>query len=81
MKLPIGKDFAVVGGKTQAKTGPGPDLMGADTLLGEEVYNRNEEHLGEIKEIMLNIRTDNMAYTVLSFGGVLGLGEKLFTVP
>ena len=67
--------------KTQAKTGPGPELMGADTLLGEEVYNRSEEHLGEIKEIMLNMRSGDVAYAVLSFGGVLGLGEKLFAVP
>jgi sporulation protein YlmC with PRC-barrel domain len=62
-------------------TGPGPRLMGAYTLLGEDVYNAKEEKLGDIKEFMLEMDTGNVAYAVLSFGGVLGLGEKLFAVP
>ncbi|NVM78364.1 sporulation protein YlmC with PRC-barrel domain [Duganella sp. SG902] len=62
-------------------TGPGPRLMGADTLIGEDVYNRQEEDLGDIKEIMLDMRNGQVAYAVLSFGGWLGMGDKLFAVP
>jgi hypothetical protein len=29
--------------------GPGPELMGADTLIGDHVHNLKDEHLGEIK--------------------------------
>lgn len=61
--------------------GPGPELMGADTLIGDHVHNLKDEHLGEIKEIMLDMRTGQVAYAVLAFGGFLGLGEKLFAVP
>jgi sporulation protein YlmC with PRC-barrel domain len=61
--------------------GPGPHLMGADTLLGNDVYNTQEESLGDIKEIMLDMRSGRVAYAVLSFGGFLGMGEKLFAVP
>jgi sporulation protein YlmC with PRC-barrel domain len=61
--------------------GPGPFLMGAETLIGNEVYNGQEEHLGEIKEIMLETGTGKVAYAVLSYGGVLGMGDKLFAVP
>jgi sporulation protein YlmC with PRC-barrel domain len=61
--------------------GPGPSLMGADTLIGENVCNTNGEDLGGIKEIMLDMRTGKIAYAVLSFGGMMGLGEKLFAVP
>jgi sporulation protein YlmC with PRC-barrel domain len=61
--------------------GPGPDLMGADTLIGNDVYNHNEEDLGDIKEIMLDVRSGRVSYAVLSFGGFLGMGEKLFAVP
>ncbi|QJE01030.1 PRC-barrel domain containing protein [Massilia forsythiae] len=61
--------------------GPGPSLMGADTLLGERVVNAYEVELGEIKEIMLDMQTGQVAYAVLSFGGFLGVGEKLFAVP
>jgi sporulation protein YlmC with PRC-barrel domain len=62
-------------------TGPGPELMGADTLVGNDVYNSNDEDLGDIKEIMLDMKTGKVSYAVLSFGGVLGMGEKLFAVP
>lgn len=61
--------------------GPWPALMGANTLIGTDVYNRQSEHLGDIKEIMLDMRSGHVAYAVLSFGGFLGLGEKLFAVP
>lgn len=61
--------------------GPGPRLMGADTLIGNEVYNQAEEDLGEIKEIMLDTTDGSARYAVLSFGGVLGIGDKLFAIP
>jgi len=61
--------------------GPGPALMGANTLIGNEVCNSDEEHLGEIKEIMLDTMDGTVAYAVLSFGGVFGVGDKLFAVP
>lgn len=61
--------------------GPGPALMGADTLLGNDVYNKDGEDLGDIKEFMLDMATGRVAYAVLSFGGVLGMGDKLFAVP
>lgn len=61
--------------------GPGPQLMGADTLIGNDVYNFEEEDIGDIKEIMLDVSSGNIAYAVLSFGSFLGLGEKLFAVP
>lgn len=63
------------------KTGPGPSLMGAETLIGDDVYNTAGESLGDIKEIMLDMQSGKVAYAVLSFGGFLGMGEKLFAVP
>jgi hypothetical protein len=61
--------------------GPGPSLMGADTLLGNDVYNRDNEDLGDIKEFMIDMASGKVAYAVLSFGGMLGMGDKLFAVP
>lgn len=66
---------------THGDSGPGPALMGADTLLGNDVYNKDGEDLGDIKEFMVDMATGKIAYAVLSFGGVLGLGDKLFAVP
>ena len=62
-------------------SGPGPELMGANTLLGNDVYNKDGEDLGDIKEFMLDMASGKVAYAVLSFGGLLGMGDKLFAVP
>ncbi len=61
--------------------GLGSGLMGADTLIGTDVYNQQSEILGDIKEIILNLQSGRINYAVLSFGGFLGMGEKLFAVP
>ena len=61
--------------------GPGPALMGANTLLGNDVYNKDGEDLGDIKEFMLDMASGKVTYAVLSFGGLLGIGDKLFAVP
>ena len=61
--------------------GPGPTLMGADTLMGNDVYNKDGEDLGDIKEFMIDMATGRVKYAVLSFGGLLGMGDKLFAVP
>jgi sporulation protein YlmC with PRC-barrel domain len=62
-------------------SGPGPALMGAHTMLGNDVYNKDGEDLGDIKEFMIDMASGKVAYAVLSFGGLLGMGDKLFAVP
>jgi len=69
------------GAGPQARKGPGPELMGADTLVGNDVYNPKGEDIGDIKEIMLDMRNGRVAYAVLSFEPFLSMGEKLFAVP
>ena len=54
-------------------SGPGPALMGADTMLGNDVYNKDGEDLGDIKEFMIDMTSGKVAYAVLSFGGLLGV--------
>ncbi|HYD94870.1 MAG TPA: PRC-barrel domain-containing protein [Noviherbaspirillum sp.] len=62
-------------------SGPGPQVMAAATLQGETVLNPQGENLGEIQDIMIDVPSGRIAYAVLSFGGVLGLGNKLFAIP
>jgi sporulation protein YlmC with PRC-barrel domain len=64
-----------------SSSGPGPALMGADTLLGNDVYNGAGENLGSIKELMIDMGAGRIGYAVLSFGGFLGMGDRLFAVP
>jgi len=74
-------NFGMYSGNNGNGDGPGPALMGADTLLGNDVYNSDGEDLGDIKEFMIDMASGKVAYAVLSYGGVLGLGDKLFAVP
>ena len=56
-------------------------MLGSKTLLGTEVMNKNGEKLGKVEDIMIDLGTGRIGYVVLSFGGVLGMGDKLFAVP
>jgi sporulation protein YlmC with PRC-barrel domain len=56
-------------------------VVSADTMAGDRVHNSAGEDLGSIEEIMLDIPSGRIAYAVLSFGGFLGIGNKLFAVP
>ena len=58
-----------------------PRVLSASTLNGDDVYNPRGDKLGSIKELMLDIENGKVCYAVLSFGGFLSLGEKLFAVP
>ncbi len=56
-------------------------VMSASSLIGDDVRNSDGEDLGHIEDIMLDLQTGRVAYAVLSFGGFLGMGDKLFAVP
>jgi len=59
----------------------GPGFLSASTIAGDDVYNGKDEKLGDIKDIMLDMSSGKVCYAVLSFGGLLGVGDKLFAVP
>jgi sporulation protein YlmC with PRC-barrel domain len=61
--------------------GPGPRIMAASTLEGDEVVNNNGEELGYIDEIVIDVSAGRIAYAVLASGGLLGMGDKLFAIP
>jgi hypothetical protein len=51
------------------------------TLLGGKVRNPVGEDLGKIEELMIDTLAGRVEYVVIAFGGVMGIGEKLFAVP
>ena len=55
--------------------------MSAGSLSSDRVKNAAGEDLGKIKGIMIGVRSGRIAYAVLSFGGVLSIGDKLFALP
>jgi hypothetical protein len=50
-------------------------------VLGKIVLDRSKSKLGKIEEIVLDKVSGQTKYIVLSFGGVLGLGNEFFAFP
>jgi sporulation protein YlmC with PRC-barrel domain len=55
--------------------------LSASSLSGDPVVNPAGEDLGKIHELMIDLASGRVAYAVLSFGGFLGMGNKLFAIP
>lgn len=58
-----------------------PKTLSAHSLTGNGVVNPQGEGLGKIEEIMIDLNNGQVAYCVLSVGGFLGMGDKLFAIP
>lgn len=58
-----------------------PSLLSASTITGDEVCNLQDEKLGKIQDLMLDLHSGQIRYAVLSSGGFLGLGERMFAIP
>jgi sporulation protein YlmC with PRC-barrel domain len=79
-QAPRNEGARIVGGEGDT-SGPGPEVMAADTLEGDKVLNRRGEDLGTIEDIMIDVQRGRVAYAVMSCGGFLGMGDKLFAIP
>lgn len=56
-------------------------VLSAGTLAGDRVRNAAGDDLGKVEEVMIDLASGRVAYLVLSFGGFLGIGDKLFAIP
>lgn len=56
-------------------------LLSAATVTGDEVRNLQDETLGKIQDIMLDMVEGKIVYAVLASGGILGMGGQLFAIP
>src|SRR5690242_8118538 len=57
------------------------DLIASNKVEGTAVYNTNGERLGTVYNFMVNKRSGQVAYAVMSFGGFLGIGESYHPLP
>jgi sporulation protein YlmC with PRC-barrel domain len=69
----------------QTNTTGGPTMtnrvLSCSSVTGNRVRNTAGDDLGKVEEIMLDINSGRIAYAVLSFGGFMGMGNKLFAIP
>ena len=56
-------------------------LLSSSSIHGTPVVNTQGTTLGDIKDLMVDPQTGAVEYAVLDFGGILGIGDKLFAVP
>ncbi len=56
-------------------------LIASNKVEGTAVYNRQGERLGDVYNFMVDKRSGQVAYAVLSFGGFLGMGESYHPLP
>ena len=55
--------------------------LSSTSIVGDKVRNLQGEHLGVIKDIMIDLATGKIDYFVIEFGGFLGIGIKYFAIP
>jgi sporulation protein YlmC with PRC-barrel domain len=57
-----------------------PCVCMSSDVIGTKVVSTSGDKLGKIEDLVINPNGE-IAYGVLSFGGVLGVGDKYFAVP
>ncbi len=56
-------------------------MLSTSSIHKTSIVNTKHEDLGSIKDIMIDMSSGEVVYVVVSFGGFLGIGDKLFAVP
>ena len=56
-------------------------LIASDKVEGTAVYDRQGQRLGSVDNFMVNKRSGQVAYAVMSIGGFLGVGERYHPLP
>jgi sporulation protein YlmC with PRC-barrel domain len=58
-----------------------PQMLSSSSINGDKVVNPQGNDLGKVEDLMIELNTGKVQHAVLSFGGFLGMGDKLFAVP
>jgi sporulation protein YlmC with PRC-barrel domain len=56
-------------------------MVRASTLIGHSLVNSKQESVGSIHDIVMDANNGKIRYVVVTYGGILGIGNKLFAVP
>lgn len=56
-------------------------LIASDRVQGTTVRRPDGEKIGRIERVMIDKISGKVAYAVMSFGGLLGVGERYYTLP
>ncbi len=64
-----------------ASSGGNGKMVRARDFLKKDVRNAQNDKLGTIQDVVLDLKSGRVHYAVLDAGGFLGVGDKYFAVP
>lgn len=53
----------------------------AKTIIGDKVHDLNDNEMGHIEDVMIDVVAGKIDYVIVEFGGFLGIGTKYFAIP
>jgi sporulation protein YlmC with PRC-barrel domain len=56
-------------------------IIAADKVQGTKIYSATGDNLGSIDDIMIDEKSGNIAYAIMSIGGFLGIGSRYYPLP
>jgi hypothetical protein len=62
-------------------TDDGHELISSRRVEGTTVYGRDDQRLGTIHSVMIEKRSGKVAYALMSFGGFMGMAERVHPIP
>ena len=68
-------------GNTSSDPKPKNRFVASNVVANPSVYDRDGHKVGTVHSFIVEKRTGQVAYAILSFGGFLGLGQKYHPLP
>lgn len=59
----------------------GHKFVEASDIIGKSVTDSKKNKIGEVKDLAIDLNGGRISYVVVSAGGFLGVGDKLFAMP
>jgi len=67
--------------ETDTSLAPSHPLIESDHIEGTAVFDVTGKRVGSIKRLVIEKTTGHVAYAVTTFGGFLGVGSEVHTIP
>ena len=56
-------------------------FLTATSIIGDKVHDEKDAHMGDIKDIMIDVANGKIEYYIIEFVGFLGIARKYFAIP
>lgn len=60
---------------------PEHPLIPAERVNGADVYDQDGHKVGKVEDVAIDKQSGRVAYAIIGFGGIIGIGENYVPVP